>query len=135
MCTFLGTRTPIVLRQVALRGYRVIGICYIHGLQDGEGILGPLPEQWKVQFVTETNGVFVPRFVNTLTEEETVQDPRLGPLPEPWECLPAVRTPDDPLIFARYRNKKTGEVMNSDPRMLPDALRARGVPLETFRLV
>ena len=125
----------MILREVSPSRFSVIGHCYIYGLQDGEGILGPLPSHWKVVFMMDTLGRLEARFLNTSTNEKTTLDPRLGPLAEPWEELKAVRTRDDPTIFARFRNKQTGEVMNSDPRMLPDALRARGVPLKTFRLV
>lgn len=135
MCTLLGSRAVMVLRQTSTQKYQVVGSCYIHGLQDGDGVLGPLPQHWILGFRYDSFGTAVPRFVNTSTNKETIEDPRLEPLPETWECLPPVRSPGDPHIYARYRNKETQEVMNSDPRMLPDALRARGVPLETFTLV
>jgi hypothetical protein len=68
-------------------------------------------------------------------DEETIHDPWLGPLPPEWECFPRERTNNDPKIYEGFRNKVTGEVMNSDPRKLPEALEARGVKLETFHLV
>ena len=135
VCTFLGSRTPMILREVSPSRFGVIGHCYIYGLQDGEGILGPLPPHWKVVFTMYTLGRLEPKFLDTSTNNKTILDPHLGPLAEPWGELTAVRTPDDPAIFARFRNKQKGEVMNSDPRMLPGALRARGVPLKAFRLV
>ena len=42
-------------------------------------------------------------------------------MPPKWEQLKAVRSRDDPFIFAWYRNRNMGEVLNSDPRMLPEA--------------
>ena len=62
-------------------------------------------------------------------------DPRLGEPPLDWEEVKSVRTPEDPLHFRRFKNRKTGEVVNGDPRLFPDALRERGVPITTFRLV
>jgi hypothetical protein len=46
-----------------------------------------------------------------------------------------MRTPYDPIVMAVFKNTETGEIMKSDPRMLPEALIARGVKLENIRLV
>ena len=135
VCTFLGSRSPMILREMSPSRFNVIGPSYIYDLQDEESFLGPLPLHWKVTLLRDTLGRLEVRYLNTSTNEMTTLDPRLGPLVEPWEELKVVRTPDDPAMFAGFGNKQTGEVMNSDPRMLPDALRARGVPLKTFTLV
>jgi len=39
------------------------------------------------------------------------------------------------LTVAYFRNCETGEVMDSDPRMSPEALKERGVDIKTFHLV
>lgn len=80
-------------------------------------------------------GVQTPYFFNKDTLEEVQQDPRLDQLPVGWEAIREERTKDDPQLFSWFRNKVTGETMNSDPRMLPEALRDRGVNLELFKLV
>ena len=135
MCVLLGTRVPILLREGSLGRFQVVGDCYIHGLMDAESVLGPLIDFWKLQFGYDAGGCFVPHFFNHSTKETTVEDPRLGLLPPEWRRLPPVRTRDDPYTFARYHNDATGEVMNSDPRLLPEALRARGVRLSKFQLI
>ena len=48
----LGCPMPLVLRPVATSAssqhqYKVVGECYVHGLQDGEAFLGPLPDDWQ----------------------------------------------------------------------------------------
>jgi hypothetical protein len=69
--------------------------------------------------------------MKTISEEDT----QLQELPEIWQSLDYKRTPDDPLLNAPHRNRVTGEVINSDPRTLPEALIAKGVKLEQSRLV
>jgi hypothetical protein len=77
------------------------------------------------------------RFYNSDAETTTLEDPRLGPLPPCWERTEIGRAldGDDPLHCDFFRNTGTGEVINYDPRLEPDALRERGVKLERFELV
>ena len=75
------------------------------------------------------------RYWNSGTNFTSREDPRLGALPAEWESVQQERTPEDPIYFAPHRNKRTGELINSDPRLLPEALIARGIKLETFQLV
>jgi hypothetical protein len=112
--------------------YHVIGYCYLHGFADGAALLGPVPSPWKVRYNYDSRGYKEPYFHNSTTAENCLEDPRMGPLPPQWERLDAVRTKDDPQFFAKFRNKITGQVMNSDPRLLPAALIERGVKVEDF---
>ena len=73
--------------------------------------------------------------MNLATGEQTLEDPRLEAMPLEWERMTYERTPDDPAYFAAFRNKVTDETINSDPRLSPEALQARGVALETFSLI
>lgn len=115
--------------------YQVVGECYIHGLMDSESLLGPLPDPWKVLVDFDSNGIYDGRYLNPSTGVVTKGDPRLDSLPVEWERVYADRSPDDPLLLALFKNKVTGEVMNSDPRLLPEALKQRGVDLKTFQLI
>jgi len=103
---------------------------------DGESLLGPLPYPWEHRAM-EVPGLYryQPMYWNSITGITTRNDPRLGDLSPEWERLDQTWTPDDPMLFAPHRNKVTGNSINSDPRMLPEALTARGVKLETFCLV
>ena len=130
----LGCRLPIVLRRTQSRDFRVVGPCYARGLTDGEGLLGPIPQPWELQY-RNIDGYRIPNFFNTLTETVSTEDPRLGHWPIEWETVQRQRTADDPYEFAHFRNKVTGAVMNGDPRMLPEALRQRGIELKTIRLL
>ena len=118
--------------------YVYIGSGYVHGLMDGEALLGPLPPPYKVQIKRDVEdgwGYENPHYLNAETGEFIRKDPRLGPVPDGWEELMLERTPDDPRTFTRFRNRTTGEMINSDPRLFPAALEERGVKLETFNLV
>ncbi|KAL7627071.1 hypothetical protein AAE478_003847 [Parahypoxylon ruwenzoriense] len=137
VCTILGCFSSIVLRAQPHGAFAVVGGSYVHGLSNGEGVLGPLPAPWQAVFRTDEAGVFVPYFRDPRAGVDSDEDPRLRALDlDPvWECCAGERTRDDPQLYARYRNRDTGEVLNSDPRLLPEALEGRGVALRRFRLV
>ncbi|KAH7142747.1 heterokaryon incompatibility protein-domain-containing protein [Dactylonectria estremocensis] len=135
ICAFLGCKVLVILRPATGGSFQVVGSCYLHGFSSTEAFLGPLPASWVIQYKPDSCGVETPYFFKKDTGEEAQEDPRLGELPSEWEAVQADRTRDDPHFFMWFRNKVTGETMNSDPRMLPEALRDRGVDLQTFRLV
>lgn len=104
---------------------------------DNEGLLGPLPSPWMPKRCRDYRGIKKTRFFNSETKQtiSLENDPRLGDLPQIWERMEVKQTPDDPFYIQRYINKITGEIINSDPRLLPQSLRKRGVNLQTFKLV
>lgn len=124
----------MILRQDISGRFRVVGECYVHGLEDTTSILGPLPRQWTGIVRGDALGRQLYRYLNLWTFQDTPEDPRLDPLPSEWERVAYKRSPDDPAIFERFRNVVTGETINSDPRLSPMALEARGVNLKTFQL-
>ncbi len=115
--------------------FQVVGECYVHGLEDAVGLLGPLPKGWKAIIRGDALGRPNQRFVNPRDNREVIDDPRLGYLPANWERTTYERQADDPAIFERFRNIVTGEMVNYDPRLSPEALEARGVQLRSFKLV
>jgi hypothetical protein len=125
----------MVLRQTSSSSFQVVGECYIHGLSDAVGFLGPLPDGWESIIKGDALGRPTQRFVNLENGEETLDDPRLGPLPGSWERVTYQRQADDPAIFERFKNMDTEDLVNYDPRMTPDSLEARGIKLRSFRLV
>ena len=38
----------MILRPVESTKYKVLGEAYVHGLEDSNGLLGPLPTHWRV---------------------------------------------------------------------------------------
>jgi len=101
----------------------------------GESLLGPLSHPWSFRSRRNVVAIREPSFWNAETNSSSLDDPRLGDLPHEWEKIELKRTPDSALICSPHRNKITGDIVNSDPRMFPDALRARGVKLEEFCLI
>jgi hypothetical protein len=115
--------------------FQVVGPAFVYGLNDVNTLLGPLPHPWRVQITHDTQGFLsCSRFFNSETNCLSEEDPRLEPLSE-WDRIEVNRTGDEPFLFQCFANRATGEVMRSDPRLLPKALAARGVKLETFHLV
>lgn len=114
--------------------HTVIGKCYVHGLMDGEALLGPVPHPWVVQQLN-VEDYYQPQYLNTITNTVSSQDPRLGTLPWEWRRADRERTIETPLHYAYFDNILTGEWINSDPRLLPEALEQRGIKLETIQLV
>ncbi|KAK1756483.1 heterokaryon incompatibility protein-domain-containing protein [Echria macrotheca] len=134
LCVLLGCASPVMLRQSEPGGhFQVVGTCYVYGLEDAIGLLGPLPEPWEGNLEERVGGRRRLVFHNKRTDEYSYEDPRLGDLGD-WEWIDRQPEIDDPAVFEYFRNKKTGETMNSDPRMLPEVLKARGVQLTTFVL-
>lgn len=131
----------MILRPGENGNHHLVGHCFVYDLQDSQSILGPLPSPWRVQIFDHFDQEFrwYPKFFNPESKVLTSEDPRLEPLTE-WERIPLEDlgrdlTSEDPLICDFFRNKKDGRIVNSDPRLMPEALEARGVKLETFTLV
>ncbi|KAJ8131818.1 hypothetical protein O1611_g1808 [Lasiodiplodia mahajangana] len=133
----LGCAVPMILRPRPCGGYNVVGDCYVHGVMDGEALLGALPHPWKARAHPDLNGHRMPLFRNADTGMETRFDPRLAeiPLPADWERVEFEWTPADPINCRKFRNIHTGEVINSDPRLFQEALLERGIPLRTITLI
>jgi hypothetical protein len=64
-----------------------------------------------------------------------LEDPRLEALPSEWEEVDKEDEARLRFHVQHHRNKVTGEIINSDPRLLPEALGVRGVQLDTFVMI
>lgn len=76
----LGCSTPLALRP-SPRGpdhYTVVGECYVHRAQDGNMLLGSLPSPWVGMAAWAEGDRRVLRFLNTDTQEVSIEDPRLA---------------------------------------------------------
>ena len=78
----LGCPLPVILREKPSGKYQFVGCALVHGIIEGEVLLGPLPEGRKVVMVADYNGDPHQQFVDPLTGARTLLDPRLGPLPK-----------------------------------------------------
>ncbi|KAH7066448.1 heterokaryon incompatibility protein-domain-containing protein [Paraphoma chrysanthemicola] len=136
LAVLLGCPFPVLLREQSAGKHLFVGCVYMHGLMDSEALLGPLPQGYGVQYDSDENGDWHQIFVEPSTRQSSRSDPRLPPLPTPWErCVAPDRLWGAVKEVGAFKNKDTDEIMYTDPRMLPDALRARGVPLQEFLLL
>jgi hypothetical protein len=140
----LGHERPILLRTVSHSNKtvknQVVGESYIHGLMEGQAILGSIPTPWSVMLRLSDSLLNPQRrnetyFYNSDTMVRSRHDPRLEALPNEWEEIDVEDDVRLGTLIQHYRNKLTGEIINSDPRLLPEALEARGVLLEMFELI
>jgi hypothetical protein len=129
----LGSDLPVLLRPTAFGAFRVVGPCFVHGLMDGEALLGPMPSPWKLEVSNSPGPGWANYFVKS-SSVKTLDDPRLPPLPSKWEEV-GRNVHDFTTTKTYFRNTTTSETMKFDPRMLPKALEARGVKLKRFQLI
>ena len=133
LCIVLGCQSPLVLRAKEVGIYTVVGECYLDEYMDGAGLLGKLPSNWQRvdRHDPDLNG-YHDFFMNRDTGIGQLEDPRLGPLPPGWR----VADHRYKYIYNYYTNDAAG-IFDSkfDPRMSPEALKARGIDLQEYRLV
>lgn len=130
----LGSPSPLVVRPRE-SNWELIGESFINGLGDATSILGPLPSPWKVVGTWGHGNRFLFKYLNADTNESTAEDPRLASFESDWERIDHEPDASDPEFYDYFKHKETGEIMNSDPRMLQEALEANGIELTTFCLI
>jgi hypothetical protein len=131
VCILLGCNSSFILRALSDDSWLVVGACYIHSLANGEALIGPFSSQndWVRRLAPD--GAYFPVFRDQQTGEMTPHHPRAGPLPPEW----ALRDHDMHEFYEGYVNIETWEQSYFDPRLTSEALRERGVPMRTFKLV
>ncbi|KAJ0361223.1 hypothetical protein COL26b_013809 [Colletotrichum chrysophilum] len=120
----LGCNMPIIMRPVGSSKYRIVGACFMHSLMRFEGLLGPLPEGWRMIYKTFSRPVFIHP-----SGMITINDPRLEELPDGWEQ----KSEQTGRLLWRYGGEGDWEWF--DPRMAPDRLSARGLRLVDLTIV
>ena len=110
-------------------------------LVDGEAVLGSVQSPWKVMVFSSDDAEFrtsYVSFLNTDTGKVAAywDDPRTKEIPMPpgWVQMPRKPNTDDPEYTWPARNVNTGKIINSDPRLFPEALAERGIPVKTITL-
>ncbi|KAI3321997.1 hypothetical protein HD806DRAFT_536468 [Xylariaceae sp. AK1471] len=96
-----------------------------------EAVLGLFPPKWRLIAKT-LRGAVLPRYLHTESGVIVKTGPRLDEMPVPalWEPLEFEHTREDPKSCRKFRNRETGKVINSDPRLFPEALRERGIDIK-----
>ena len=134
----LGCGAPIILRPKPNDEWQVVGGCYVHGVEKGRVFLGDLPDRYRhVMRFEEVSGRYWAAYLDQQTNEILVEDPRLGPLPPGWR----VKRHKEENAWDWYTDEDSGQEENippkvpGDPRWKVDALKRRGVKLQTLKLV
>ena len=133
LCIVLGCQSPLVLRANKFGNHSVVGECYLDGMMDGAGLIGMLPSNWQrvARYSPDPRGGY-DAFLNRDTGIVQVEDPRLGPLPPGWR----IANHSYKHVLNYYTNEAAGIFRSQfDPRMSPEALKARGIDLQEYRLV
>lgn len=136
----LGCKVPVILRPRYSEVYELIGCCYLHGVMDGEALLGPLGFPWEMSIRNRSGNAQI-AYYNVNAGKHRHTDPRLDKIPCPslWEDISWNYSREGPNNCTKFRNKATGEVINSDPRLSMEALNERGLPggkkVEMIRIV
>lgn len=116
VCILLGSSRPLVLRPTARLQFQVVGECYIHGLANGEALLGPLPDSYRIIHLYG-EGLMV--FVDNQTGIVQHSDPRLKPSDWAAEDGNLCRFPDG----------------SESMEVTPEMLKRRKVNVQTLDLV
>ena len=133
LCVIFGCQNPLILRHQRNQHYQIVGVCCIDGIMKGEALLGPLPNSWKYirKWYPELKD-YNCAFLNQDTKETQIQDPRLGSLPTGWR----IKRHSNQDSCNWYVNDETGEDTGKmHPGLKIDALKARGITFEEFRIV
>ncbi len=146
LAVVLGCRLPKVLRPVPETSssggsdhYQLLSSCHAN-IMNAEALLGALPDSHSARIELDKTGIPQIYFVDQETGKriETVDDPRLGDLPDGWIRLRELNGKDDEtndgFPLWEFVNTKTGEVTRTDPRFSLEVLKAMGIELETFTL-
>ena len=128
----LGLQSSMMLRPTERGEFVVVGESYVHEIMTGDLFLGPLSKDWqRVWRYDEKTQGYWDAFIDREKGIWQIEDPRLGPLPDDWV------KDDHPMqhVYHMFCNKSAGLRTEVDPRMSPEALRARGVDIRDFDLV
>ncbi|ROV92224.1 hypothetical protein VPNG_09659 [Cytospora leucostoma] len=122
LAVLLGSSLLVVLRRKPDDRYQVVGVCHAHGLNWGEGLVGPLPQGWRFVRHWNTTKFYKLWLQDLSTGRVTNFDPRID-----WEELEVPEhdhTCDDHLEeWGQGRHfRRPGEAY----------FRKRGVPLQEF---
>lgn len=84
ICCLFGLQNLVVLRKTTEgneRNFEIVGPAFVHGLNFGESIFGPLKDSWRIALVLdEEDGGYKWNYLNNETGEKRSQDPRLDSL-------------------------------------------------------
>jgi len=135
----LGCISLLVLRATEENRYQVGGECFVHGMMNGEALLGPLSPGSQFGW-RDVAGNLRPVYVDG-NGVPTQLDPRAGPLPTGWSVQhgdsdePDVEIEDGELKEQWFHHSETKEWTWYDPRLTSENLKKMGIAIQEFVLV
>ena len=113
ICILLGCRSLMILRPKGSQ-YEVIGLAYVHGINNGEPLFGQLPVSHKAVLRCDEDGFPKEQvFLNVQNGRIEAKDPRLR----------------------KFAQHEMADGLWNSKAPTVDALRARGIALQTFELI
>ena len=112
-----------MLRHSPPGSFTLVGSCYLAGVNDGASLLGPL-HNWRTEsdrFARAGSVGGSVRYRHLVTQEVSLDNPHLAPLPDPWTAEITKTESGD--WISGFKNEETGLVQYHDPRMEPEVLR------------
>ena len=123
VAVLLGLSTAMILHPQPDTKSQVVGVCFVHGLNFGEALVGPLHQDW--QFMKRIySDHWEVIFRNQQTGTITVFDQRIN-----WDRLKV--SENDPMRDSYLSEQGQGHFKQVDEQYLID----HGVKVETFQLV
>lgn len=133
MAVFLGCPSPMILRPTHEGHFKVVGEAYCDEFANGEALLSVLPDNFRVVFrYNERQGRHYTLFLNSETGSFQAEDPRLSQVPLPLGWRKDSHELEEWL--ERFSNDKE-ESVSFDPRLTAEALKQRGVDIQTINLI
>jgi hypothetical protein len=135
----LGCNSPLALRATQGNRYQVGGECFVHGMMNGEALLGPLNPGSRFGWRGVAGNLEA--VVVDDNRVPTQLDPRAGPLPTGWSVQygdsdePDVEIEDGELKTQWFYCSETEEWTVFDPRLTSENLKKMGVDIQEFVLV
>lgn len=143
----VGGTNPYVLRPTGgISSYQIVGPCYVQGIMFGEALFGQLPAEWACMLHEKSWRMC---FRHRKSGKMTFEDPRLWPLPAPWQshycdflskgqsCINECGTGHEgaELRECHFINTETQQKIVDDPRLDLPGLEKGGIELQTYILV
>jgi hypothetical protein len=122
VCVLLGCNALMVLRPIGSGNYLVVGECFVHGLSEGEALLGPLRKNVRAVRVLDKAVGLLEAFVGETTDDVPFLDPRIE----------ALNLSSEELEIYKQRLSRHG---NSRLHISSESLRSMGVGVRYFDLV
>ena len=130
LAVLLGCHSVVALRPHGDATYQLVGTCFVHGLNWGEALVGPVPAGWRfvrVRVGGSSSG-WQPTFRHHQSGLRTLLDPRVK-----WDILRVSDSEKNRSRLSKQSMKRFGHaVRRPDEQYL---LEEHGVNLTTFRLV